>query len=1375
MDATRLINANTNAYSAPARSAGQDVDPHHGVKEKFVPTGGTLVSQETLQPKAAAPASAGLTMAAPPKARRTENLGSITVLDAADVAPGQQLIKSDESATAEQTRNWGDIGRKAAQIAVVGGLGVLAPMVMPAMAQAAPAATQEVRVTTPVHANSVQDVVSRFDAQHQIYVVGNPALNGTPLSAQDMREFEEVARAHPHSYIVLVDRTTNLSGDDNALSRGIGNSAGFQSVRNAQTGEKDGVVIMFYLNVNGDANQRKIFMRAEELPDRLGVGEQNFASPTDGSPRKLLQTFINAFRNEGKTLAGATGSVFNEIDSTIARAVQAEVGNAQQSVSQAQSALNGVKPKIAQFQRAHGSGGTIGSPDVASWDAQLQSAQRSLQSRDFAAAGRTANALVQTIRSQEQMMANYEAAPGVATQVEGQLTQLQQAVRNLPDNAQAAQARQALERAQAEFQQYKNDYSAKNPSFQAHLDAAKTAVTSGLSEASDAQATAHRNEQIRNYGAAAGAVAILATGIILNHRARGAKKKADAAYEEAINNIGAKSAALLKLLDDADFHKVANYEGKTKQLADDLMSNVVDALTLVGGAEKFANEARSLIDAGGMGRIKNWFTTGNFKRAERLLTDPNEKLSFSFTDSSRKVIEKNSKAATWREELMKRGTSREFTQSLQEILLAMADNYDTAEKQLGELDKKSSEIGAYIQKIDTASADVLKQATSLKAGEAGKPAVGPQAKAAETDEKYPNKSAAELLDVAGSATPATNNWFTAPAVVDNLLPMVRGTKEEGGLLAKSRELADKNFVTAWDDYATPAERMTTEAGQIVALANEQRVALVPTILAADKFLGANQVKTDWAHTAAEQLSSRLNEQANKALRTSVADEVKKIGSDSQALEARVERVAEQDYERREISPNLIKDAEDDVSKSRQEIADQLHQFGVFKSGTPDKVMVEPERNPSDRTRGSHDNLDKVKAQLDTGNMEKAGEHLGNIRDLTADAHDLVKQSKAALGSYHKTLEERQTRTASTTGSIGKTYQPSLDRIKSTYAAVVMQKIAAEVNADGTIADNIQQAQANIKTAESQTSSAIANFDKAFLLTSRDDLNAADGSLKSAQAQLDGITNAEKLLASKQSAVESELGALTGRYQQTTSNAGQVFVRQQAKSLLAQGKQTLTQAGGVVNGTPKDPFAAKDALGASESARAGVESAIAADKQAYDHANSEIASAESDISSASGQIAMYAADSWSFSNRCGSAHVSVGNGVMVAAVAQLASASGEVNQARSLVSAQRYEEAAQVADGASRTASSAVGLAMAAHSSARADFDRQVSSLESQQRRLEAEEEAERQRQRAAEEAAEAARRASESSSSSSSYDSGSSGGSWGGSDSGGSGSTGGSF
>ncbi len=1368
MDATRLITANSSTYSAPTRSAsGKNGNAHAEVTESFEWSSGPRDPQAKFQPQAAQTqeAAPAMAMAAPPRARRTEDLGNITILDAADVAPGQQLLKSDENVQPEgEGRDWKSIGRKAAQVAVVGGLGVLAPMVMPAIAQAAPATP--VRDTNPVQASSVQDVVNKFNANQQIYVVGQPAVNGTPLSAADMREFQEVARANPNSYIVLVARTDNYQGDDVTLSRGIGNSEGFQSVRNAQTGEKDGVVIMMYFNVNGDQTQRKINMRAEELPDRLGVGEENFAN-ADGSPGRLLNVFINAFRNEGRSVAGSVGAVLTEVNTTIAREVQAQVGNAQQSVSSAQSALNGVKPKIEQFQRAHGTGGTIGSPDVASWDSQLRQAQQQLASKDFAGAQRTASALVQTIRGQEQLMANYEAAPGVATQVEAQIAQLQQQIRSLPDNGQAADARASLERAQAELQQYKNDYSAKNPSFQGHLDAAKSAATSGLSQAQDSKDTAARNEAIRNYGAAAGAVAILATGIILNHRARGAKKKAEAAYDEAINNIGAKSAALLKLLDDADYHKVANYEGKTKQLADDLMGNVVDALTLVGGAEKFANEAKSLIDAGGLGRIKNWFTTGNFKKAERLLTDPEEKLSFSFNDSSRKTIEKDSKAATWREELLKRGTSREFTQSLQEILLAMADNHDQAEKQLKELDQKSSEIGGYIQKIDTASAEALKKATALKAGDPVKVAQEPASKeaAVKSDEKYPNKSSDELLDLAGSAAPASNNWFTAPAVVDNLLPMVRGSKAEGGLLEKSRELADKNFVTAWDDYAVPAERMTAEANQIIALGNEQRASLVPTILAADKFLGANQVKTDWAHTAADQLSSRLNEAANKALRTSAAEDIKKVGADAGALEARVERVAEQDYERREISPNLIKDAEEDVTRSRQELCDQLQKFGVFKGGTPDKVLVEPERNPTDRTKASHDNLDKVKPQLDTGNMEKAGEHLGNIRDLTADAHDLVKQSKAAANNYHKTLEERQTRTASTTGSIGKTYQPSLDRIKSTYAAVVMQKIAAEVNADGTIADNIQQAQADIKKAEGETASGIKNFDRAFLLTSRDDLNNADASLKSAQAHLDGITNAEKLLASKQTAVESELQALTGRYSQTTSNAGQVFVRQQAKTLLAQGKQTLQQAGGVVNGKPKDPFAAKDALGASESSRSQVESAIAADKRAYDAANSAISSAERDIATASAQIATYAADSWSFSNRCGSARTSVGNGVMAAALAQLASATSEVRQARGLVSSQNYEQAAQEANGASRTASSAVSLAAAAHSAAYSEHQSKVRRLESEQRDLEAREAAERRRQQEAEEAR---RRASQSSSSHSS------GGSWGGGG-GGSGSRGGSW
>lgn len=1383
MDATRITANTTSAFSAPTRSAGQDEDPHKAVKEKFEWSGRPAAGEAgAFQPQArtAAPVQTetAIAMKAPPGARKGEDLGVVTVLDAASVAPGADLIKAEEGNTSEaQTRNWADIGKKVGLV-VLGGLAVGVPLAMPTIAQAAPAqvATQQQvnRDVAPVHVGSLQDVVNQYNGERPFFVVGTPRINGTALSQNEMREFQQVLREHPNTVVVLVENTNNEDADNTLIGRGIGNNPAFQNIKNAQTGEGEGVMLVIYFANRGDASDRPIFYRAGELPDRLGVGEDNWAAP-DHSPRQLMRTFINAFRNEGRSLAGSVDAVFDQVNGTIAREVQAQVGNAQQNVSAAQSALNGVKPKVAQFQQRHGSGGTIGSPDVNSWQQQLTTAQQQLANRDFAGASRTANALVQTIRGHETLMANYEAAPGVASQVETQIQQLQQQIQNLPDNSQAQSARSSFERAQSELQQFRNDHSAKSPSFQQHLDAAKSAAAEGLSQAQSSKDTAARNEAIRNYGAAAGAVAILATGIILNVRARGARKAAEAEYEEAINEIGKKSHELLELMNDADYHKVANYEGKTREKADALMANVVDALTLVGGAEKFANEAKSLIDAGGFGRVKNWFTTGNFKKAERLLTDPNEKLTFSFTDSSRKVIEKDSQAATWREELLKRGTSREFTQSLQEILLAMAENRDEAKGQLEELDKKGSEINTFIQTVDDASAAALKKATSLKAGESfaapeAKVAVQAAARSAvaevaqDSGEKYPNLSADQLLKRAAFPAAAGDASFTAPAVVDNLLPMVRGSKAEGGLLAKGRELADRNFITAWDDYTKPAERMTQEATQIIDLGVDTRTGLLQTLGAADSFLHANQVKTDWAHGAKDKLSTRLNEAANKAMRTSAADDIKQIGSEIQALEARVERVVEQDYERREISPKLIADAEADVVKTRQELCDQLQKFGVFKSGKPEEVLVEPQRNPTDRTKASHDNLAKVKPQLDTGNMEKAGEHLGNIRDLTDEAHDLVAQSRAAVNSYHGTLDERQKRTAKTTDSIASTYQPSFDRIKSTYAAACQQLIAAEVGAGDTIGDNIAQARADIKKAEGETADGIKNFDRAYVLTSRDDLSKADATLKSAQAHLDGITNAEKLLGQKQTAVEGELKTLEGNYARTRANAGQVFVRSQAKSLLSQGEQSLRQATGAVNAKPKNPFEAKNTLGASESMRGQVESAIAADKQAYDRANSAVASAEREMSSAKGQIMEYAVESWTFSNRCGSARNSVGHAAVAGALASLGSAEGDLRSARTLISAQRYEEAAQEAQQAERAAGSAVGLAAAARASAYASHMSEVRRLEAEEDALERREAEERRRQ---EEAEAARRRASESSSSS-----GGSSGGWGGGGGGSGGSSG---
>lgn len=1302
MDAIRF-NTNTSA-TLPARSSGSK-EPSETFEWSTAPS---------------------LAMKAPPGARSTTV--EAVRLETPQVAPSTPEAESKGT-------NWREIGKKTAMVLTMGGLGVVAPMVMPAVAQAAPAAT----VTTPVQVANIDEAVQNFRADHQLYVVGNPELNGQPLSQAQIAEFSQMLEGHPGSYVVLIDRTTDLAGDDHELSRGIGNSAAFQSVVNPETGEKEGRLLMIYFNVDNDPGQRKIFLRTEELPDRLNVGELNFADPDTGEPRELSRIFINAVRNEGKSVAGAADAVFDRIDSVVNAAVTQTTASASQAVGAAQTAVAEGKEDVQDFQKQHGAGGIIGSPDVASWDARLQQAQQQLQQRDYSGAARTANALVQTIEAQQQAMSSYTGAGATATQVQATLEEARSLINSLPNNEATAEMRATLARAEESMRAFRADYGAKNPDYASHLTAGQNEAGSALSQAQDYKSEQERNEKIRNYAAAGISVAILATGVILHVRARGARKSAEAEYDKAIAEIGQKSHQLLELMNEADFHKVANYEGKTRQLADALMENVTDALTLVGGAEKFAQEARSLIDAGGFGRVKNMFATGNFKKAERLLTDPNEKLSFNFTDSSRKVIEKGSHAETWRQELLQRGTSREFTQSLQEVLTAMADNRDEARRQLDELDKKSSEINGFIQRVDDASAATLKRAEALKAGKS--PAVKAEgtlnAASRSSGEKYPQLPASALLETSKYPAPESDESFTAPAVVDNLLPRVRADQAGGGLLAKSRELADRNFISAWDDYTVPAERITNEATRIVELGEQGRGSLLPTVLAADAYLHPNEVKTDWAHAEQAALSDRLNETAHKAVRTSVDGELKQLSTDMTALETRVERVVEQDYERREISPKLIQDAEDDVATARQEIHAQLQGFGVFRSGTPDKVLVEPERNPSDRTEASHDHLGKVKPQLDQGNVPGAGEHLQSIRSLSQEAHTLVAESRAAVKSHHATLEERQGRTASTTQSIKSEFEPSLSRIKQTYAAVVTRLVAQELGLGDDVGDNIEQARADIQAAEKATASAIKHFDQAYVLTSRDELAQADTSLRSAQGHLDAIPHAEQHLGKKQAAVEGELRSLEGRFGQTRSNAGASYVRSQAKSLLAQAESSLRSANGAVKDTPRNPYTAGESLASAESSRVQTERAIEADHRAYEAAQSAIRGAESDVSSAESRIRSLGNESWSFSNRCGSAHTSVGS--VQSAMSALGSASSEISHARSLVSSQRYEEAERVANGVSSSCSHAIGIAQSIVNSARAEHDRKVDRLEDQQRELERREAEERRRQ----EEAEAARRRAE--------------------------------
>ncbi|MEW6277070.1 MAG: hypothetical protein AB1758_00505, partial [Candidatus Eremiobacterota bacterium] len=706
-----------------------------------------------------------------------------------------------------------------------------------------------------------------------------------------------------------------------------------------------------------------------------------------------------------------------------------------------------------------------------------------------------------------------------------------------------------------------------------------------------------------------------------------------------------------------------------------------------------------------------------------LLTDESTKLPFDLHDSTRAVMEKGSVAETWREQLLKAGNSRVYEKSLKEVLLEMADKRDNAQRLLKEIEAKDAEINSYLTGIQT-------QATGVQAQ-------------------------AQKLQTAGQA----DRMFTAESVTANLLPSVLSDEKSGGLIARGMALKDSDPVRAWDEFGDVAKRMSTEAAQIVAIGNDARGSLLPTLKTADDKLHPHEVKTEWAHDQKEILSQRLDKAANTAMRTSVAEELKVLQGDIDALEARVNTVVDQDHKRREVSPRQMADAEKDVDTARAEIHGKLQQMGVFKKGTPDQVLREPKLDPTTRTQEAHKNHDAIKGRLDVGDIETAGTHLQNITDLTQDAHRLVKETREALAAYPNTLKERKGRRQSITESIPKTYQPSLDRIMKTYAPDVLRLVAPDVGAGDTLRDNVDQANVLLGAAGKSTAQAEVDFDKAYLLTARDGLGKTDEELKNAQAQLDMITKAEKLLADKQAAAEKELTALQGRLQQTQGKANANYVRGQAKQLLSQASQKLGEASALVQRQPRNPYDAEKALALAESVRSQCDRAIETDRQAYESARSSISSAESAITSAVAAIAAANGQSWNeHISDYGSVSESVSAGDLAGASALLVTAQSELSAANRLMSSQDYEGADRQADEARSSAGSASAAAAAAVSAARSRFDSEVSHGRSVAASV--------QRQRD-----EDARRASESNSSS--WDSGSSGGGWSGG--GGSGTSGGGF
>ncbi|MBI3926006.1 MAG: hypothetical protein HY319_10735 [Armatimonadetes bacterium] len=1163
-----------------------------------------------------------------------------------------------------------------AGVGFLGGLGIATPAEAAPAVAVAPAqnSQRDARDQTPVRVGSLQEAVQKFRAEKQLYVKGRPAFDGTVLSDAQMKAFQQMLERHPNVYLVMVDRTTDVAGDDLLLSRGIGNTTEFQSVRHPELGEKDGVLFLLFFNVNGDATWREAAMRAESLPDRLGVGEANWAvleGPTQGEPRELLNLFVQHVRaSGGQDIAGALGAVADRINGTVEQHARQTVAPVAQTVEQAGKSVQGARQEMQRFRREHGSSGGLANPAIDSWENWQRQAQQALREHRFDTARQLSGQVTGAADGYGQAVKAYEEAFKAAPAMGEALKDLSAGVDQYGDQA----IRDGYQRARDQFKAMETALRANDPQTGArHREAreSKEQVERQVDSVRDAR---ELRKQLVVGSIATVTVAGLVTAFVMNRRAMGKKKEARNELDQAVERIHQRSQELLELMGHANYHDIANYVGKTKDLADQLIDHATDALTLMGGAQRFLEEAGKLIHEGGFG---NWFLTGKYDQAIGLLTDPSKKLSFSFADSARKAMEKDSQAMKWVEELEKRGASRQFEKSLDEVLEAMADRRARASGILTTLNEKSQKIHDYLNRVEAQSLGLRDEYQEHQAG-------------------------------------IPDGWFAVPSATANLFPALLGSQEEGGLIAGGRALANRDFVTAWERYAAVAERINKDAEEILAVARHARSSLVPGLARADEVLQAHEVKTEWAHDHKKELSKRLDETAHTAIRKSPDQELGVLRGDLRSLETRIQTVVSLDAERHKHAER-VQQSESGVARAREEIHQQLQAAGVFKEGSPDQVLREPERDPSPSIQEAHQNLAHIKTRLDRGESERATAALERIQSLTGKADGLVADTRRALADYPPSHDERRGRHDAIQAAIPLDYTPSLGRIAARYEPKVMKQVAPDVGAGGTLADNIEQARELLGTATGQTDQAEKHFDQAFLLTARDDLAQSDETLRRAQGQLDSVTRAEALLAEKQKAAESELTSLDGRYQGTRQHITDPYVRQRPHEVLKGAEVTLENARAAVGREIQNPYDAWDSLRLSENHRTQVENAIGADKAAYDGAVGAIDGAVGAIARAQADIADAGKQQWSYQSEYGKAEDRVTASDLAAANQTLGTTDAPLQEARKLLESKDYETSKSRADSSADRARSASSQAAKAFETAKGRYTRKLEEVKEKER------------------------------------------------------------
>ena len=983
-----------------------------------------------------------------------------------------------------------------------------------------------------LHATDINDAIAKWTPGTRLIIMGNPGLDaGSQRALADFLADKHwtVIVAENASGMSFRDVDGNIRSGKEALEFGAGQGifrkSGFSEQVDGQSGLADGSILVISMG------EHYLFLRNSEAQRVNGLdGAAQFPGNLDQWAKARLRA--------GGDISGAIKETVTNIDERLSSSVASASQNAKSSVASAKSSLAELVAARAAFERSHPSAaGTVGAADIGVLRAQLASAEKALSSKNPGEAARIAGKISSTAQSATSAMSGYEAnyasgkaaivsartdvdaletasgsflkghpkatgdlaRPGVRA-LRDQLKAAESSLSSNPAGAKSAAAAVAAEagRVQTALNEHaagadqiaasetmlkqleaRSQAGAASPDLvtakqalrearEAHdlgastwtpqLQSAKSALANAERTISDADATARRDAMLWLWLKIIAGLLTLGTSATLNWFARKAGRKAEA---ELVKWDGILEAKLDGVIDELD-KRMDVYVGpisgeKSRGWEDETATAAARVRKDAGRAKLYLAMARSIHDratalvrpkAFTLGWIVNQVWPSRFKKAESLLAT--EPLTFDPKEGFGDLYEKK---GDWRSDIY--GEAKDYEAVSENFEGVMAKFNTTSKSAIAALDmieKASTGYGAAFDKTEA----------SIGAAE---------------------KSAAEAL---------TGAFFKLEILGSKILPQARET------LAAARNKAAKNPVGAMQGQGALAERMAADAKSLTELALAMRkdeLGVTDPIIAA---LAAAQVATLWIEASRDALDAQATKLASSLFKTSAAAGLETLKTAYSAHASNLSKAKN--------GLALIAASRADALKSGAAVDAARAQVSAALRLEAANMLREAKNDPTERLTAAAVALDEASRKLGEGALSEAEASQKLGAGLIAQANAIVADSLKSLKDQADDVAGRVAEAARLDVLLPGRAE-ILKAIKRDFASSTLGLSAGDAshpNSNGTIDDNVDEAQVAIDAAKTKREKAVRSFREAKVLEAASLLDQAMAHELIAQARLDEI-------------------------------------------------------------------------------------------------------------------------------------------------------------------------------------------------------------------------------------------------------------------------------